>query len=102
MKQAGVFSLSSFEGFSSEVALLVDPNPLGSCEWGWVRVWRGVNLSSHRFLLCCASLEPLATRVNAEERSDLLLRSVSPAPSQDRTLLSGVTRAHHRPALPEK
>lgn len=75
VKRAGVFSLSSFEGFSSEVALLVDPNPLGSCEWGWVRVWRGVNLSSHRFLLCCASFEPLATRVNAERRSDLLLRS---------------------------
>lgn len=98
-EEGGVLSLSSFEGFSSEVTLLVDPNPLCSCKWGWLGGWRGVNLDSHRFLVCSEGSEWLAARVNAERRSDLLLPSVLPTPSQDRILLSGVTRADPRPAL---
>lgn len=37
MGEEGVLSLSSFEGFSSEAPLLLDPNPLlGHMEWvGW-------------------------------------------------------------------
>lgn len=35
-KEGQWFPRSSFEGFSFEVALLIDPNPLSSCERGWV------------------------------------------------------------------
>lgn len=60
----------------------------------------GDDLDSHRFLLCGASSELFATRVNAENRGDLLLPSVLSASSQGWILLSGVTRADLRPALP--
>lgn len=62
-------------------------------------VVEGCNLDSHRFLPCSASSGLLATQ-NAEKRSDLLLHSVLPAPSQDRIPLPGVTRADLRAALP--
>lgn len=63
----GVCLFLLLKGFSSEVALLVDPNPLCSCEWGWVQVvgrrrGGGVILDSHRFsLLYRVSSELLTT-----------------------------------------
>lgn len=36
----------------------------------------GANLNTHMFLVCSEGLELLATRVNADEGSDLLLPSV--------------------------
>ena len=68
--------------------------PILSGVWGvgaWEGGWRGVQPGPWQALTTAyrVSSELLSTLVNAEERSDLLLPSVPPAPSQDRILPQG-------------
>lgn len=65
-KEGQRFPLSSSEGFSFEVALLIDPNPLSSCEWGWV--WMLGWVSSWGFWRCVVQVQSCSlTRVSAEQ-----------------------------------
>lgn len=67
-KKGQRFPLSSFEGFSFEVALLIDPNPLSSREWGWVGVNAQMGVIPGRLRSVVQVQSCSLTRVRAEQQ----------------------------------
>lgn len=92
---ARVSFLSSFDSFSSEVALLVDPNPWAYGVGGLMSTW---TFTGSYYSVQFQSF--LALVWMQRRRSDLLLPSVLPDPSQDKILLSGAMRAVLSPTVP--